>query len=242
MLERLGALFNRPVQVNKPESEDNSDKCFNVLGHGYWLSEVKSGITGKTYIKPSMRTHLEERALAKGYHEGKFTHINLVAGNIWGEEYPSLAEIMGRNLVKKYHVPQESITIKPVAADTGTEIDVFLANAEGKNTDLADVAMRTHNCTLPLHYKRKGREDVKRLNVEGVLKDDDPRVQKVVDKFDKSRYEWSYRFYQVVNRAIMFFDPEYKFLKGRAGKERSRKSEYSLGGPLERFPVDKYSL
>ncbi len=231
-----------------PTKETEPRTLFDAfLVHGYWLSQKGEG----GIVRPSLRSHLEARAASIAYHKvGGDTKIILTTGHIWGSDYPSVADVMKEELVRKYKVPKEDIFVKTTFINkegkeqevktTDEEIEAFLQFAKENGwTKLADIAAKTHYTTIPLLYKRRGQE-IKMDAAEDILKNDDDRIKSLVNRFGASKYEWSFRLYEGVKRLVIMLEPDYELLGKSAGKRRSKKNPLGLPILSTIVPVDKY--
>ena len=106
--------------------------------------------------RSSIRGHMQVSALAHLYQEGKIGHIFIAGGQVWGNEYPSLAEIMARELTRR-NVNPEDIIMNPIAKDTPKEIDLFLEEAKKRGwQNIADVANDIHQRRIEHIYSKRG--------------------------------------------------------------------------------------
>src|SRR3989344_3001327 len=98
--------------------------------------------------RSSLRGHIQVLALSDLYRRGRVAKIFIAGGPVWGDEYPSLAEVMARELVRK-SVNPDDIVINPQGMDTPQEVDLFLEEAERQGWGkLADVANRNHQSVI----------------------------------------------------------------------------------------------
>lgn len=209
-----------------------------VLVHAYWLSDGSYGL--------SLRSRLAVRAAARLYDEGRGVgKIVLTAGRIWGEDYPSLGQLMKEELMEKYAVPSSRILVLPEAKGTSHEIDLFLEQARTHGwTNLVDISAAKHKWSIPETYRRKGQEAAQE-SYEDILKrtEDNPHMQKLLSRLHihRSRYEASYAVYQGLTFLLLHLNMEK--LKQTAEKVRVEKGQYVLPLPvLNNFPVDPYKL
>lgn len=118
--------------------------------------------------RSSIRGHMQVSALAHLYREGRIGKIFIAGGKVWGEDYPSLAELMRDELQRK-SVKTEDIIINPQAKDTPKEIDLFLQEAENRNwVNIGDVANETHQRRIVLLYSKR-RKKITHISAEKVL-------------------------------------------------------------------------
>lgn len=230
-----------------------------VLVHGYWLSQKG----GEAPVMLSLRSHLEDRAGLEFHDGGRGAgKIVLTAGHIWGPEYPSVAEGMRSELIRKFKVPEDDIIVKTTFVNaegeaqevksTDNEVEAFLQlSAERGWTRLADIAARVHNknilpgikANIPRLYRRRGRAVTYEAAEDIILRSDyHPRVKSKLRRLRWSRFETSFRFYEGVKRAILTIRPDYGALSNQAAVERSVKGDLGLPRIASRFPIDKYSL
>lgn len=218
-----------------------------ILVHGYWLSQKGTD----SRVDLSLRSHIEDRVAAILYDGGKGAgKLVLTAGHIWGPDYPSVAELMAEELVRKYKVPREDIIVKTEFIDqdgnkrevtsTHDEVSAFLELRRNNGwTNIADLAARTHDIDIPWLYKKVG-EDVKIDAAEDILNaQNDRRIKKLLNHLGRSKYEWSFRFYEGAKVFFHLIDPDYKRLNKMTAKARSIKGD--LRPPLLPIPIDKYS-
>lgn len=212
-----------------------------VLVHCYWYTQLEGDYSR---VKPSLRSHIEDRAVARFYDHGRG------AGKIVLTADPS-ATAMKEELIRKYKVPEDDIIVRTTllkdgeekeVVTTDDEIELFLNLArENGWTRLADIAAKVHNtrilpgigATIPMIYKRKG-QDVETQAAEDIVsKSHDVRIRSLVRGLGRSRYEWAFRFYEGVKRMILMINPDYDKLS----KPKSVKARNAL---LFKFPIDTY--
>ena len=61
-----------------------------VLAHTYMFKEPKIGRS----LRSSLRGHMQVSALSQMHKEGRIDHIFIAGGRVWGEQFPSLADVM----------------------------------------------------------------------------------------------------------------------------------------------------
>ncbi len=204
-----------------------------VLVHCYWPSE-------KNRFNLGLRTRLADRAAALVYDGGKgVKNIVLTGGHIWGSEYPSSAQLMGKELEEKYRIPKEAIIIRGDAQSTLGEVETFMELAREKGwTRLLDIASGKHLWTIPGILKKYGENVVWRSNEE-ILKDKDqnPHIKKLLKKLGRSKYELSFMIYEVgVWIAMHLPHFNYERLEARNRAKRTGKGKDFI------FPGDVYKL
>ena len=237
--------------------EIGQDPLFDaVLVHGYWLSQ-----RGEGRVKPSLRSHIEDMAVPKFYDGGRGAgKIVLTAGHIWGSSYPSVAEVMKDELVRKYNMPEEDIIVAITLVNDGEvqevqttddEVEAFLQLAR-KNEwiRLADIAARVHNteilpgidANIPELYKKRGQEIKTEAAEDIILESDyDSRIKSKIRGLGGSRFEWSFRLYEGFKRLVLIIKPDYSALSKQADKERTKKGDLGLPIISSAFPIDKYA-
>lgn len=206
-----------------------------LLVHGYWLSQK-----GENPVEISLRSKLAVYATYLLYRNKQVKNIFLPAGHIWGKNFPSIAQLMEEELVKKYDVPKDNIIVSDEGLNTRSEITAFLKIAENKDwKSLGDLSFEAHHLTIPIHYQRL-KKKAKFINVEDVIaQEGDSKNQKVLKWLKNSRFEFNFRLYQTLVKVVQFFDPDYKLLGGIADKTRDKKSHNS---PLSFMAIDVYDL
>jgi len=204
------------------------------LVHCYWPSEENRFHLG-------LRTRLADRAAALVYDHGKGARrIVLNGGHFWGENYPSSAELMAKELKDKYNVPESAIIIpEQEAYSTQGEVEIFtqLANKEGW-TRLLDIAAEKHLWTIPGIYKKIG-VDVKFKSDEEILKEKDsnPHIKRLLKRLGRSRYELGLMLHEAgIWIAMRLLDIDYKRFEDRNRSKRTKKGRDSIP------PIDAYKL
>ncbi len=205
-----------------------------ILVHGYWLSGV-----GKDKARLGWRGNLAVRAAALAYDEGRGAkNIVLTEGHVWGPDYPSGAKLMAKKLQNMYHVPEEAIIVKDDAYSTGGEVEIFIELAHEKGwTSLLDIAASKHLWTIPGIFKKMG-ENVQFRSLEAILREqNDPRMNSILKKLGKSKYELAFMFYEAGLWVAMHLkDFNYTKLEERNKSVRTAKGKDFL------LPLDVYKL
>lgn len=208
-----------------------------ILVHGYWLSQRGDG-----RIKPSLRSHLSNRVAANMYHHGNVDNIILTAGYTWSNDYPSQAEVMKTELVRKYKIHESSVHIVPEGTDTYEETRLFLELADEKGWgNLADLSFGTHRHSVKKTYEILGRR-AELLHTEEILMQDDARVQNLVRRLSRSKYELNFKLYELVKRLMLIISPDYKLLGKFAKRRYKKKGPIAVALSIGRLPIDKYEL
>jgi uncharacterized SAM-binding protein YcdF (DUF218 family) len=162
------------------------------------------------------------RAAALAYDGGKgVRNIVLTVGHVWGAEYPSVAELMARELEEKYHVPKKAIIVVDDAFSTYREVEAFLELKRQRGwTRLLDISTKSHLWTIPGVYKQFG-ENVVYRSVESILKNKDinPQVKRLVRRLGRSRYELFQILYEE-GKWIAMHMPNFDY---RKAEERNRR-------------------
>ncbi|MCL4416032.1 MAG: hypothetical protein M1365_04950 [Actinobacteria bacterium] len=229
-----------------------------ILTHGYWLSDRKPGSGFGTGL--SLRSRLAVRATALGYksyqngfdqEKDKKPKVFLAAGEIWGENEPSVGELMKDELINKFHVPEGNIIVRDEAVGTSGEIDLFLEEAKKQGwTNVVDIAAKRHGWSLPIIWRRslkkvstKEEINVTRKSAEEIIKEKDTNrwAKKLVDKFSHSKYERRYKFYQAVSIGVLLIASDR--LAKKVKNVRDKKVHFSLGfWPFKKSLIDKYKI
>lgn len=191
-----------------------------VLVHAYWLKEYPDG-----RLRPSIGGRLQIRAAAELFRRGLVKNIFLAGGRIWGNEYPSLAHVMGEELQRRFHVPTSCIHLVNEAKDTSLEVDLFLAKAHQLGwKNLLGLASNIH---LPrirkLHRSGKIRMEV--ITNEEVLSNTSPPYKQFIKKLLCSPRVKMYKIYEGVARLIMLIDQDAAFLKKMAETTKNKKTQ-----------------
>lgn len=208
-----------------------------ILVHGYWLSQRGDG-----RIKPSLRSHLSNRAVANLYRHGNVDNIILTAGYTWSNDYPSQAEVMKTELVRKYKIPESSVHIVPEGTDTYEETRLFLELADENGwKKLADIGFKTHQHSVRRTYEIIGRQ-AELMHTEEILMRDDIRVQNLVRGLNRSIYELNFKLYEHVKRLMLIISPDYKLLGKFAKRRYKKKGPIAVPFSFGRLPIDKYDL
>lgn len=213
-----------------------------ILAHTYLMSETEDG-----RFSQSLRGKLVARAAARLFDGGRGANQIVVAGGkIWGEEGPSLAELMTRDLVNRYHIPREKIVSTPEdigqeARETTVEIEIFLQLAKERGwTRLAEVAEPKHIWSLrQLHKKMPGWQEIILKTSDELLRSDNQKIKKLLSRFRWSRYELMHALYEGTKTTLLLLGYSPKRLVSKA--EHSRRSKMPhLPPPLPQ--VDVYKL
>lgn len=212
------------------------EKFDAILVRGYWLSQRGS----TSPVKTSLRSHLLDRAVTTLYHNGIVDNIILTVGHVWGNGYPSVAEVMKGELVQKYRIPERSIHIVPEALNTDDETALFLKLAdENEWKELVDLNYKTHSSAKGT-YATRGRY-AEPIYAEEILIQDDPRVQNLVRRLLKSKYERNFKLYELWKKPWLMISPDYKLLK-KFSKLRDKKGDLSVPFSFGKLRIDKYEL
>ena len=164
----------------------------------------------------------------------------MAAGFIWGDTYPSIAEVMVKQLTNRYRIPKDKIIIRDIALNTKDEIEVFKGLAKKYAwKQVASLSAKKHLWTLPLLYKDTSLHPTFFAYEDVLQREGDEVTKEIVKKFAFSKYEFSYALYEAVIRLVLFFDPSYAYLRKRTVKERNQKTHYGL---FPFLPADKYRL
>ena len=188
-----------------------------VLAHSYGYQE------SATSIRPSQRGLMQACALWILEHQYKIDSIFIAGGHLWGESYPSLAEVLKEESIKiGVSIP---IYTKSIAADTPQEIDTFLERAESKfGLQLIFLANRTHllrvRQILNSRHVKVLREPIL-LATEDILTEA-PYFQTYVDNFANSKEEKEFQKRELQVRMAYRFGLE-RLLTAFAQKSRKKK-------------------
>jgi hypothetical protein len=224
-----------PIHREQPVSPEAQKPQYDaVLVHGYWLTEKGD----KTAL--ALRSRLAVRAAALLYKEGRVKKIFLAAGKFWGDEYPSVGELMAKELEAVYGIPPEEIVIGDEAYSTGGEVKRFLQSAERSGwTNLLDIAFDQHLKTIPNVFKQhKGRASLE--SVEQILRKNDPNrhVKHLLDRLASSEFEADFALYErlvSIGLNIPILN-DYDRLEVRNKKARTKKGKESS------LPIDIYKI
>lgn len=173
-----------------------------VMLHGYMFKN--QGLNAQT---PNwLRNHMQDTAGAHLYHSGVAKKLFLPAGHYWGKDKPANSDLMKEELMRR-GVPEDAIVTRPLALDTGTEIDLFTEEARIQGwEDIAGVSNATHTPRIRLNYHQKGIIGVDQIKAESVLRGITHRgkfpYQKFLSKFSKSRSEILFKFREKVVRGV----------------------------------------
>lgn len=217
-----------PKRIPKKYGPHHASLFDAILIHCYWLSENSKFNLG-------LRTRLANKAAALFYDHGRGTkNIVLAGGYLWGQDYPSIAELMAKELQEKYHIPKHAIIIKKDAYSTGGEVETFLNLAQERGwTRLLDIAFDKHLWTIPGVYKKIG-ENVQFRSVEEILeKQNDPHLESILKKLGRSKYEIDFMLYEAgVWFAMHLPNFDYEKLE-EIRKTRSTKKNKDFVVPLD---------
>lgn len=213
--------------VKEAEPVGNYDM---IATHLFWLSEKQ----GKPV--PSLRGRLLILATAVEYYrQHEKPNIILTTGQVWGDKYPSVAEVAKEELVKKYKIPIEKIVVELTDAkgnpnrETTAEIEGIIKTA-GENRVL-EIAEPEHLKTIRnLHEKFYASKNthIDFKNTDEILGKD--ALRNLIPRLRHSKYELDLKFYEFAKRLLIKFagyTPE-KFKQG--AKSRDKK-----GSPLPRL-------
>lgn len=224
-----------PIHQEQPVPPETQKTPYDaVLVHGYWLTEKGD----KTTL--ALRSRLVVRAAAFLYKEGRVKKIFLAAGKFWGDGYPSVGELMAKELEAGYGIPPEEIVIEDEAYSTGGEIKRFLQSAERSGwTNLLDIAFDQHLRIIPDVFKQyKGEAGIE--SVEQILReyDSNKHVLHLLDRLANSEFEADFALYERLislglNIPIL---NDYDRLEAKNKKARTQKGKDSS------LPIDIYKI
>lgn len=162
-----------------------------VLAHVYMFKQPQEGKP----IRSSLRGHMQVSAISHLYHDGQIGKVFIPGGKVWGEQFPSLAEVMAQELQRR-GVPEQDIVLQPEAKDTPKEIDLFLSRAKEEGwQNIASIANKTHLRRIRNIYSRR-KEKIKSFATEDVLQaiehkaSEDSEAKHPYKNFLK-RFKWS---------------------------------------------------
>ena len=215
-------------EVQKPQYDA-------VLVHGYWLTERGDNTA------LALRSRLAVRATALLYKEGRVKKIFLAAGKFWGDEYPSVGEVMARELETVYGIPPEEIVIEDEAYSTGGEIKRFLQSAERNGwTNLLDIAFDQHLRVIPDVFKQyKGKAKLE--SVEQTIRryDSNKHILHLLNRLANSEFEADFALYESLlslGLNVPLVRLNYDKLEAKNRKTRTKKGKDSS------LPIDIYKI
>lgn len=207
--------------------------------HGYWMSQMGDD----SLVKLGLRSRLATRAAATIYDEGRGADkIVLTLGQMWGEEYPSVAQLMKEELVEKYRVPAGDVIARGEAYSTNGEVDTFLSLAQQHGwTNVLDVAAQKHLWTIPSIYKKRGVES-QFQSVEETLRGESAHLDHLLDRLAQSKYEYAFTLYEGVVWTAMHLPGGYERMDKMNQAQRDKKG-HDLPGMLgKHLQIDVYKL
>lgn len=155
--------------------------------------------------RSSIRGHMQVSALSNLYKERRIRNIFIAGGQVWGENYPPLAEVMREELIKR-GVNEGDIVIKSQGYDTPQEVDLFIDEAKEKNWQkLADLANQSHRKRISAIYARRNTKP-EAINAEDVLYNVNFRgrnpYRRFLERFKNSELEKSFKARDRIIRLI----------------------------------------
>lgn len=154
-----------------------------VLVHAYYL---KPPSRLNNLSRTDLRGHMQVVSAADMYRRGEVKKLFLAGGYFFGQEKPSIAEVMSWELIRR-GVPKEDIVIKAVALETSEEINAFLEEF-GDKENLGSVANRIHNRRIKLIHEKLNIVNIRRFNADAIIKRISLKHARFVEKFNNS---WS---------------------------------------------------
>lgn len=144
-----------------------------ILAHVYQIRESQKDTTSASKIRSSRRGHMQVSALTQLIREGKTNVVFIAGGQVWGQEYPAFANLMGQELKNRLEhadIKHPEIVINPKAMTTDEEIGLFLKEGDEKGWNpIASVANKRHAVRIKKIYESRRRPDVEVINAEDVL-------------------------------------------------------------------------
>lgn len=161
-----------------------------ILAHVYQLREVRKGTSRK--LRPSIRSHIQISALLQLRKEDKVGTIFIAGGHVWGDDYPSFAEIMSDELIRR-GVDKKAVMVRPIAQDTPAEVDAFLQEARNNSWGrIADLSNSSHQVVIKDIYRRR-KQNIDLISAEQVLAESRPRYRSFFGRFRTSMLELRFK-------------------------------------------------
>lgn len=203
----------------KPKSpEQKQSKPFDAL-----LVHAAGYKENPKRLRPSIRGRLQVRAAAELFHQGLVENIILAGGKVWGEEYPSLSEVMKEELQRRFQIPSDNVYLIDQAKDTSFEIDLFLTKAKEMGwRNLLDLGLKLHLPRIRTLLKNRNAQ-VETINSEEILSQISPRYINYTRKLSWSVGTLTWRFYEGMIRLVMVVDRDGSFFKNMAERRRTKK-------------------
>lgn len=216
------------------ESESTISGFDAALIRGYWLS------TKNDQTNLSLRSRLAVRAGASLYKSGAVKELVLAIGKEWGNDQPSVADLMKQELLKKYGINEQAVKVIGDALNSEAETLAFLKYAaEHQYRNLIDLSFSIHQRTLKTTYRHSDLVP-EFTKVEDVLKfDDNPHVKTLINRLGNSKYQLGYQIYEGAKYIVAKIRPD-KLNTGYM--KRGRKP--GVVSPMDSLglPMDIYSL
>jgi|SRR3989344_3202327 len=217
------------------ESGREKPRYDGAVVHLYWLSDPKSDPSQpqKAILSSKSRVAAQAAALLdKNEGVGQFV---LAVGQVWGEEYPSVAELAKQEMIQA-GVDGSKIVIDK-GLDTNDEVTAYRTHASDWKNPVA-VAFEPHLGTLA---------DVYRLG--GVILPEIRTVEEIVSKYGREsqkkliqklteRYLLGHRIYELLKKIAIKAGIAGKMYQ--KSKERERYKQHVPGTDL--LPIDHYHL
>lgn len=126
-----------------------SERYDAILAHCYGYRETRNGVRG------SIRMRMQARAVAEIAKREDEAVIFMGAAKLWGENYPSLADLLASEITKR-GIALSRLIVIPQAWDTPQEVDLFLKEAQKNGwVKIADVANDSHYIVIKEIYRRR---------------------------------------------------------------------------------------
>ena len=190
-----------------------------ILAHVYWNRELFDG-----EIHPSLRGTMQACALYLLKRRDAIDKIFIAGGYLWGEEYPSFAQVLTYEL-EDIGVAGP-ITCVAKATDTSGEIDLFLKEAKKEKwSNLTFLANRDHLRRIDDLLRAKKVKGATLIASEDVLVQY-PFFQNFVENFGQSEHEELFKKYN--NKVLLAYRLKLGWLLKLASKGRKEKKPPSL--------------
>jgi len=160
----------------------------------------------------SLRGYMQMAAVSSLYKQGKVDKIFLGIGHVWGEEKPTLSEVMRENLIKRSVSPNDIVTPDDIETELGTsdigdtkgEVKLFLNLAKRRGWgNIASLANKTHLERVAI-YQQAGVDLISTENVLGA-EYNRPHYVRFLEKFANSSAEKKFGVREAIVRTLSRF-------------------------------------
>jgi hypothetical protein len=210
---------------------------------GYWPSQ--KGETGE--FRQGLRGQLATRAAAREFQTGNVNTLVITNGQIWRENYPAVADLMKRDLINNYQIPEQNIVARGTAVSAVAEARAALKIAQDSSSGKKQIEVlgfATHHIMTPSLFRSldhsqpityKSVEEILRSSTHPEDEEDKQRLEWLL----KTNYERNFQSYEKVQRIAV--ETGLAKLLDMVAKH-TRKQKGRGGRLLTRYPIDVFDI